>query len=298
MDSPPVPLLAFSAYSGSGKTTLLERVVPELRKIGLRIAIIKHTHHRVDLDQPGKDSYRLREAGANPVMIASKKRWALLFESGPDQDEPQLSALVAQLDPAMFDLVLVEGFKEQPVAKIEIIRQGVEKSALHPKDSSFIAVASDLPDLESSLPVLDLNNPTAIANFISAWMREYPMSQTDRKKAPVSSQVEAHNRALLPVAAALQQIRAAITPIRGRILCHLKEAYGHIVAGDIGSPIAVPGYDNSAMDGYAFHADDLPGAAPKTLRLVGSSLAGAPFAGSIKPGEAIRITTGAATPDG
>jgi molybdopterin molybdotransferase len=100
------------------------------------------------------------------------------------------------------------------------------------------------------------------------------------------------------VAEALQQIREAITPIHGNILCHLKEAYGHIVAGDILSPIAVPGHDNSAMDGYAFHAADLPTAASKTLRLIGSSLAGAPFAGSLNPGECVRITTGAVIPDG
>ena len=172
MDSYPIPLLAFSAYSGSGKTTLLEKVVPELRKLGLRIAMIKHTHHKVDLDQPGKDSYRMREAGANPVMIASKKRWALLFENDNEQDEPQLSELVAQLNPAMFDLLLVEGFKHESIPKIEIIRSGVEKPPLHPNDSTFIAIASDLFDLETSLPVLNLNNPSAIADFISDWMRK------------------------------------------------------------------------------------------------------------------------------
>lgn len=124
------------------------------------------------------------------------------------------------------------------------------------------------------------------------------MTQTDSKNSAVSSQVEAHNRPLLPVADALQQIHDAVTPIQGNILCHLKEAYGHIVAGDILSPIAVPGYDNSAMDGYAFHADDLPESNSKTLKLVGSSLAGDPYDGTIKPGECIRITTGAVTPEG
>lgn len=171
MDKYPIPLLAFSAYSGSGKTTLLEKVIPELRKLGLRIAMIKHTHHRVDLDQPGKDSYRMREAGANPVMIASKKRWALLFENDNEQDEPQLSELVTQLNPSMFDLILVEGFKHEPIPKIEIIRRGVEKPPLYPKDGTFIAIASDLFEIETELPVLNLNNPSAIADFISDWMR-------------------------------------------------------------------------------------------------------------------------------
>jgi len=124
------------------------------------------------------------------------------------------------------------------------------------------------------------------------------MKRTDKSNSPISSQVEGHNRPLLPVADALQQIREAITPIRGNILCHLKEAYGHIVAGDILSPIAVPGHDNSAMDGYAFHGDDLPESGAKTVQLIGTSLAGAPFDSSINPGECIRITTGAAIPEG
>jgi len=171
MDSHPIPLLALSAYSGSGKTTLLEKILPELRRLGLRIAMIKHTHHKVDLDQPGKDSYRMRKAGANPVMIASKKRWALMFENSEEQDEPNLSELVAQLNPTMFDLILVEGFKHESIPKIEIIRRGVEKPPLHPNDSTVIAIASDLFDLGSSLPILNLNNPSAIADFISDWMR-------------------------------------------------------------------------------------------------------------------------------
>ena len=117
----------------------------------------------------------MRQAGANPVMIASKKRWALLFENETEQDEPQLMELVAQLNPAMFDLILVEGFKHEPIPKIEIIRSGVEKPPLHPNDTTFIAIASDLLDIEtklnSGLPILDLNDPSAIADFISDWMR-------------------------------------------------------------------------------------------------------------------------------
>jgi len=124
------------------------------------------------------------------------------------------------------------------------------------------------------------------------------MTTNNPANSQISSQVEEHNRPLLAVTEALQQIREALTPIRGNILCHLKEAYGHIVAGNILSPIAVPGYDNSAMDGYAFHADDLPDSESKTLQLIGSSLAGAPYDGSIHAGECVRITTGAVIPEG
>lgn len=124
------------------------------------------------------------------------------------------------------------------------------------------------------------------------------MTTINPNNSPISSQVEGQNRPLLAVNEALQQIREALTPIRGNILCHLKEAYGHIVTGDILSPIAVPGYDNSAMDGYAFHGDDLPQSGSKTLQLIGSSLAGAPYDGSINAGECVRITTGAVIPEG
>lgn len=124
------------------------------------------------------------------------------------------------------------------------------------------------------------------------------MTTNNPTNSPISTQVEGQNRPLLAVNEALQQIREALTPIRGNILCHIKEAYGHIVAGDILSPIAVPGYDNSAMDGYAFHADDLPDSASKTLQLIGSSLAGAPYDGTVHAGECVRITTGAVIPEG
>lgn len=161
-----VPILGFAAYSGSGKTTLLVTVLPLLRAAGLRVAVIKHVHHNFDIDKPGKDSYRMREAGASPVLVASGKRWVLMAET-PAQDDPHLDDLLLRLDQTQLDLVLVEGFKHESFPKIEVHRQASGNPLLFADDSHIIAIAADceLP-VECTLPRLDLNNPNQVAEFI------------------------------------------------------------------------------------------------------------------------------------
>lgn len=167
----PRPLLGFYAASGTGKTTLLTALIPLLGARGLRVAVVKHTHHRFDLDQPGKDSYRLRSAGADQVLLASRERMALLREFRDGRPEPRLAELVACLDLATVDLVLVEGFKHEPFAKIELHRPALGRPLLHPDDPHVIALATDGPvTLARPLPVLDLNQPEQIARFIGDWM--------------------------------------------------------------------------------------------------------------------------------
>lgn len=161
------PLLAFVAASGTGKTTLLEQLIPLLRAHGLRLAVIKHTHHDFDIDQPGKDSYRMRAAGAQQVMVASRRRWALLTEHSDGRPEPQLAELVQALDRSALDLILVEGFKHEAVSKIELHRPALGKAPLFPSDPRIIAVACDAPPtVATDLPLLDLNDPAAIAAFV------------------------------------------------------------------------------------------------------------------------------------
>ncbi len=164
------PLLGFIAYSGTGKTTLLEQLIPELRARGLRIALIKHAHHDFDIDIPGKDSYRLRKAGATQVMVASNTRWALINENDLQRDEPQLDELLQQLDPDRFDLLLVEGFKHESFPKVELWRRPLGKPLLHPNDQNIIAFAcDDSPESPPALPLLDINNIAAIADFVTQW---------------------------------------------------------------------------------------------------------------------------------
>ena len=118
-----IPLLAIAAWSGTGKTTLLKKLIPELRARGIRPGLIKHTHHKMDVDKPGKDSYELRKAGAAQTLVASQQRWALMVET-PEEPELDLAYLVSRMDASTLDMVLVEGFKHEPVAKIVLFRDG------------------------------------------------------------------------------------------------------------------------------------------------------------------------------
>ena len=170
------PLLGFAAYSGTGKTTLLERLIPLLRAEGLRVGLIKQTHHDFEVDQPGKDSYRLRKAGAAQTLLASRHRWALIGEND-EAAEPSLDELVQRLDHTGLDLILVEGFKHEPFPKIELHRPELGRAPLHPDDESIIAFACDQAiETTNGIPQLDLNDPEQIAQFTFRWLR----SRTDR----------------------------------------------------------------------------------------------------------------------
>ncbi len=161
-----VPVLGFAAYSGSGKTTLLRKLIPLLRQNGLRLAVIKHAHHKVEIDKPGKDSYELRKAGAGQVLLATAQRWALMVEEDVGGD-PDLQIMLNRLDTSSLDFILVEGFRHVPFPKIELHRPALGKPPIYPQDSSIIAVATDseLP-ASTDLPVLDINNPGEIQDFI------------------------------------------------------------------------------------------------------------------------------------
>ena len=162
------PVLAIAAWSGTGKTTLLKKLIPALCARGIRPGLIKHTHHNMDVDKPGKDSYELRKAGAAQTMVASRERWALMTET-PDEAPLDLAYLVSRMDHSTLDLVLVEGFKHEAVAKILLFRNdaGHDVSELT-LDEHVFAVASDVA-LDVEVPVLDLNDEDRIAEFIVGW---------------------------------------------------------------------------------------------------------------------------------
>lgn len=155
-------VLGFVGWSGSGKTTLLVAVLPLLRAAGLTVSTVKHTHHGFDMDRPGKDTYRHREAGAHEVLVAAGTRWVLLHEvEGP---EPPLPDLLDRMAPV--DLVLVEGYKSHPFPKIEVHRPSLGKPPLWPDDPNVLAVASDA-DLDiAGRPCLALNRPEVVAAWI------------------------------------------------------------------------------------------------------------------------------------
>lgn len=165
-----VPLLGIAAWSGTGKTTLLKQLIPLLRQQGIRVGIIKHTHHEMDVDKPGKDSYELRHAGAYQTLVASQKRWALMTET-PELPELDLNYLASRMDAASLDLILVEGFKQEALPKLLLFRQAaghrVDELRL---DEFVIAIATDT-ELSSALPQFDINNVEQIAGFIRLWLK-------------------------------------------------------------------------------------------------------------------------------
>lgn len=162
-------VLGIAGWSGSGKTTLLAKLIPALIGRGLTVSTVKHAHHDFDIDQPGKDSWRHREAGATEVLVASDRRWALMHEHRRAA-EPPLAALLAKLQPV--DLVLVEGFKREAYPKLEVWRAEAGKPPLHPEDPSIVAVASDGPIADPTRRRLDIDDIEAIADFVADFARK------------------------------------------------------------------------------------------------------------------------------
>jgi len=155
-------IFGLAGWSGSGKTTLLTAVIPELKARGLAVSTIKHAHHEFDIDRPGKDSWRHRQAGAHEVMVASSRRWALMHELR-DEPEPPLEELVAKMSPV--DLLLVEGWKRHAHPKVEVHRPSLGKALLYPEDPDIVAIASDEP-IAAPIPLLPVADAAAVADFI------------------------------------------------------------------------------------------------------------------------------------
>ena len=173
-------VIGLAGWSGSGKTTLVKKVLPCLIGRGLRVSTLKHAHHGFDLDQPGKDSFFHRAAGATEVIISSAKRWAILHELR-GEEEWGLDHLLAKMSPV--DLVLVEGYKRDAFPKLEIHRAGNGKPLIHPDDPHIIAIASDTPLPQAAVPVIDLDDIERIADALQKHaiaLADAPMSQGAR----------------------------------------------------------------------------------------------------------------------
>jgi molybdopterin-guanine dinucleotide biosynthesis protein B len=156
-------VIGIAGWSGAGKTTLLTSLIPVLVQRGLRVATIKHAHHAFDVDQPGKDSYEHRKAGASEVIVSSARRWVVMHELG-DAAEVSLADLLRKVSPC--DLILVEGFKREPLPKIEVFRRAVGKPALHGEDAWIVAIASDEALPSARVPVVDLNDVAAVSDVV------------------------------------------------------------------------------------------------------------------------------------
>lgn len=167
-------ILGFAGYSGAGKTTLIEQLIPRFSSKSLRVSLIKHAHHGFDIDKPGKDSFRHREAGASEVMLVSARRWVLMHELRNDE-EPSLDEQISRMSSC--DLLLVEGFKFSRIPKIEIYRSALGKPRFHDENMNIIALASDTENHSedsAALPQLNLNDPDEIAWFILDYLQIEP----------------------------------------------------------------------------------------------------------------------------
>ena len=159
-------IMGIAGFSGSGKTTLIEKMIPVFVRVGVRVALIKHAHHEFDIDQPGKDSYRHRHAGCGEVLISSSKRWALMHELR-GAAEPSLQDQLKHFAPC--DLVIVEGYKNEPIPKIEVHRRAGHTPLLFPQDSQVVAVATD-ELLDTQLPQLDVDDAEDVARFLLQYL--------------------------------------------------------------------------------------------------------------------------------
>ncbi|MGL4778655.1 MAG: bifunctional molybdopterin-guanine dinucleotide biosynthesis adaptor protein MobB/molybdopterin molybdotransferase MoeA, partial [Aeromonas veronii] len=265
--------------------------IPLLVDRGLRIGVLKHAHHDFDIDQPGKDSYRLRKAGAQQMMVASRRRHARITETTHGETElaeADFRQLLASFDQTELDLLLVEGFKHEHFPKIELHRAEIGKPLLFPEDSDIIALASDQPpqsgeQQQTSLPRLDINDLAAIADFVCRWLDGCQSKEPEAGKG------------FLSVEAARNAILAALTPSNACIDKPLAQCHGAVLAADLISPINVPPHANSAMDGIGLRSDDL---ATGRWQLVGEVLAGQQRHEPVLAGQAVQIMTGAPLPPG
>lgn len=308
----PIPVLGFAAYSGTGKTTLLEKLLPKLTQAGLNIGLFKHAHHAFDVDKPGKDSYRLRKAGASQMMIASRNRHVLMTET-PEAEAPFID-LLSHFDHSKLDFILVEGCKNLNFPKIELHRQALEKPWLYPFDPNIIAICCDDTNLpiETDLDTIALDDVDQIALFVKNWvskqqqtkqglpsnMNMQPLSSKASKTMPASCDML--SPAFLSVEEGREKILAALTIKNNPHLINLEDAYQHILAEDIYSPVNVPAYTNSAMDGFAVRSQDFKNIEEPSLTFecIETVLAGQLSKQKLGYMQTMKIMTGAPMPDG
>jgi molybdopterin molybdotransferase len=290
-------------WKNTGKTNLVERLVTEITRRGLAVSTLKHAHHGVDVDQPGRDSHRHREAGAQEVLLASATRWALMHELR-GAPEPALHDLLPRLSPA--DLVLIEGYKSAGHPKLETYRRAAGGPLLAMTDRTVRAVASDTTHEGLPVPRLDLDDTVAIADFV---LREVGLlrdttapAEPARPLAPprLRDDCFALPRGVdwTPVDDALTLLRRNLSPVVGIETLDAAAALGRVLAEDVIARRSNPPAPNSAVDGYGF-AHAATGDGPQTLPLVpGRAAAGAPFPDRVPEGAAVRILTGAILPRG
>ena len=283
-------------WKNAGKTGLMERLVAEITGRGFTVSTVKHAHHTFDVDHPGKDSHRHRIAGAREVLLASGARFALMHELR-GAEEPPLEAHLARLSPV--DLVLVEGYKRDAHPKVEAHRAETGNALIAPDDPTVRAVASDVA-LELDRPVFDLNDTKAVAEFI---LREVGLITVPAKPATVAPPPLRNDCFALPPGVHWTPVNEALALLKDRLHAVTEEesrpaadAGGRILAQDVTASRANPPLPNTAVDGYGFAGGR--GEGLHEMPLVAGRAAAGDRPGAVPAGQAIRVLTGAALPEG
>lgn len=293
-------VFGITGYKNVGKTGLMERLIREITSRGFTVSTIKHAHHSTEVDQPGRDSYRHREAGAQQVLLSSPLRWTLMEELR-GADEPTLAAHLSRISPV--DLILIEGFKRDDHPKIEAYRAEANRPALYPNNKTIKAVATDTPLPDCLLPQFDLDDTVAVTEFILDAVGLLP--KTDSQETTLTPPrlrddcfAMPQGVDWIPVDTALSRLREILRPITEHERLETNKALGCVLAQDCIAQRSNPPLANAAVDGFAF-AHSATGSGKQTLPLVqGRAAAGQPFDNAVPYGQAIRILTGAILPDG
>ena len=278
-------------WKNNGKTTLVERLISQLTSMGYKVSSVKHAHHNVDIDEPGRDSYRHRAAGAKQTLLATQHRWALMREHR-EQDPPNLEQLLPLFEPC--DIVIVEGYKGAAHPKLEIIRHLNKEGLLADQMPNIVALVTDQPHLPSDLPQLDLNNIQQVTDFV--------LQHTGLVTAPAVHEVNdcySPAQQLQTAETVWQGMQAlASTQVKSQTL-PLEQCMNRRLAEALTTPYDSPRFDNAAVDGYAFNCNDLIQQPDATLPLMATEAnAGGSEKLSLKQGYCMRVLTGAQMPKG
>lgn len=278
-------------WKNNGKTTLVERLISQLTSMGYKVSSVKHAHHNVDIDEPGRDSYRHRAAGAKQTLLATQHRWALMREHR-EQDTPKLEQLLPLFEPC--DLVIVEGYKGAVHPKLEIVRHLNKEGLLADQMPNIVALVTDQPHLPSDLPQLDLNNIQQVTDFV--------LQHTGLVTTPAVHEVNdcySPAQQLQTAETVWQRMQAlASTQVKSQTL-PLEQCMNRRLAEALTTPYDSPRFDNAAVDGYAFNCNDLIQQPDATLPLMATEAnAGGSEKLSLKQGYCMRVLTGAQMPKG
>tara|TARA_B110000967_G_scaffold53668_1_gene55018 strand:+ start:945 stop:2717 length:1773 start_codon:yes stop_codon:yes gene_type:complete len=278
-------------WKNNGKTTLVERLISQLTSMGYKVSSVKHAHHNVDIDEPGRDSYRHRAAGAKQTLLATQHRWALMREHR-EQDTPKLEQLLPLFEPC--DLVIVEGYKGAVHPKLEIVRHLNKEGLLADQMPNIVALVTDQPHLLSDLPQLDLNNIQQVTDFV--------LQHTGLVTTPAVHEVNdcySPAQQLQTAETVWQRMQAlASTQVKSQTL-PLEQCMNRRLAEALTTPYDSPRFDNAAVDGYAFNCNDLIQQPDATLPLMATEAnAGGSEKLSLKQGYCMRVLTGAQMPKG